>query len=102
MKLKPFSSINRITSLLQSTCIRAWVAKRIWAPRFWSALIAGFGILIQLDRADAALIHRWSFNEGSGTNLIDSVGSANGAIFVAGAGVDYSRGPGYVRLAGGG
>ena len=32
-----------------------------------------------------ALIHRWSFSEASGTNLTDSVGTANGYIAVIGA-----------------
>jgi len=48
-----------------------------------------------------ALIHRWSFSEASGTNLTDSAGTANGYIAVIGANTDYSRGAGYVRLAGG-
>ena len=56
-----------------------------------------FGYPLQ---SSAALIHRWSFSEASGTNLIDSVGAANGAIMVVGT-PDYSRGAGFVRLAGG-
>jgi uncharacterized repeat protein (TIGR03806 family) len=50
--------------------------------------------------AHATLTHRWSFSEASGTNLVDSVGTANGSIMVQGT-ADYVRGAGYVRLAGG-
>ena len=50
--------------------------------------------------SQGALVHRWSFSEASGTNLIDSVGTANGWIVVNGV-TDYTRGAGFVRLAGG-
>ncbi len=50
--------------------------------------------------ASASLTHRWSFSEASGTNVIDSAGTANGWIVINGV-VDYSRGSGFVRLAGG-
>ncbi|MEY4385170.1 MAG: hypothetical protein RLY20_453 [Verrucomicrobiota bacterium] len=48
----------------------------------------------------AALIHRWSFNEG-GTNLtvLDSVGTAHGTVVVMNN-PDYSRGTNYLRLGG--
>ena len=51
--------------------------------------------------AQGALTHRWSFSETSGTNLTDSIGAANGWIVVNGGAADYSRGTGFVRLAGG-
>ena len=51
--------------------------------------------------ASGALVHRWSFSEASGTNLTDSVGGSTGFIAVVGTGADYTRGSGYVRLAGG-
>jgi uncharacterized repeat protein (TIGR03806 family) len=60
----------------------------------WAWLSAGL-------MAQGGLVHRWSFSEASGTNLTDSVGTANGFIAVVGAGADYVRGSGYVRLAGG-
>ena len=56
--------------------------------------------LLGIASAPAALTHRWSFSEATGTNLIDSVGTASGWVVVSGA-TDYSRGAGFVRLAGG-
>src|SRR6478736_4939109 len=49
----------------------------------------------------AALTHRWSFSEASGTNILDSVGTANGAVMVIGTNTDYVRGAGFVRMSGG-
>src|SRR5215831_3964178 len=49
----------------------------------------------------AGIIHRWSFNEASGTNILDSIGTANGKVVVIGTNIDYSRLSGMVRLAGG-
>ena len=78
-----------------------------FAPRpVWPSLfLLSFALLIIIATPlHAALIHRWNFDEGSGTNVLDSVGTANGFISVVGGGmnpVDYSRGAGYVRLAGG-
>ncbi len=57
-------------------------------------------MLFAVGLSSAALTHRWSFSEASGTNLIDSVGAANGWVVVNGT-TDYSRGAGFVRLAGG-
>src|SRR3954470_2687508 len=48
-----------------------------------------------------SVIHRWSFSEASGTNVLDSIGTANGYVAVVGTNTDYSRIPGAVRLAGG-
>ena len=59
----------------------------------WAWLAVGLAV-------HGAIIHRWGFNEGSGTNLIDSVGTANGYVVVQGA-TDFSRTTNYVRLAGG-
>ncbi|MEY4916498.1 MAG: hypothetical protein RL616_411 [Verrucomicrobiota bacterium] len=71
-----------------SCCRRRFACLLVWA---WLAVTVA---------AHAGLVHRWSFSEASGTNLIDSVGVANGWVVVNGA-TDYSRGAGYVRLAGG-
>ena len=57
-------------------------------------------VLFAAGSSNAALTHRWSFSEASGTNLIDSVGAANGWVVVQGT-TDYTRGAGFVRLAGG-
>ena len=58
-------------------------------------------LLLGPHSSPAALVHRWQLNEASGTNLLDSVGTANGFVAVIGTGTDYARGAGYVRLAGG-
>jgi hypothetical protein len=47
------------------------------------------------------IIHRWSFSEASGTNIVDTIGTANGKIVVIGTNTDYSRVSGVVRMAGG-
>lgn len=49
----------------------------------------------------AALIHRWNFNEGSGTNVLDSVGTSHGWVVVSNM-VDYTRTTTNVGLGGGG
>src|SRR5437660_10711018 len=54
-----------------------------------------------LATSEAGVIHRWSFSEASGTNVLDSVGTANGFVAVIGTNTDYSRIPGAIRLAGG-
>jgi glucose/arabinose dehydrogenase/mono/diheme cytochrome c family protein len=64
----------------------------------WCALLL---TSLQSEVGHAAITHRWSLNEASGTNVLDSVGTAHGFISVVGTGVDYSRGSGFVRLAGG-
>jgi uncharacterized repeat protein (TIGR03806 family) len=56
-------------------------------------------ISLVVGQSSAALVHRWSFSEASGTNLTDSIGTANG--FIAVVGTNYLRGAGFVRLAGG-
>jgi glucose/arabinose dehydrogenase/mono/diheme cytochrome c family protein len=74
------------------------------SPVMALTLLAVVGLCLLLSQpitARAGLIHRWGFDEPSGTNLTDSVGAANGSVVVIGGGVDYSRGAGYVRLAGG-
>jgi len=57
--------------------------------------------LFAANLASAAITHRWSFNEASGTGIIDSIGTANGSVMVIGTNTDYSRVSGMVRLAGG-
>jgi hypothetical protein len=70
--------------------------------RFLRALCLGAGILLcGTSCLSASIIHRWSFSEASGTNIIDSIGTANGKIVVIGTNTDYSRLSGMVRLAGG-
>src|SRR5260370_5707543 len=49
----------------------------------------------------AGIIHRWSFSEASGTNILDTIGGANGKVVVIGTNTDFSRLSGMVRLAGG-
>src|SRR5207249_7961139 len=49
----------------------------------------------------ASVLHRWSFSEASGTNVADSIGTANGYVAVIGTNTDYVRTNGMVRLAGG-
>ena len=50
----------------------------------------------------AILKHRWSFNEGSGTNCIDSVAGSNGTIISSSTGqTNYSRTAAAVQLPGG-
>src|SRR5262249_34694777 len=60
-------------------------------------------VLILLHPADsnAGIVHRWSFSEGTGTNLADSVGSATGTIVVIGTNADFSWTNGVLRLTGG-
>lgn len=62
------------------------------------ALLAGPFLLLN---ASAALTHRWSFSEASGTNVFDSVGTAHGAVMVIGTGTDYTRGAGFLSMSGG-
>ena len=45
--------------------------------------------------------NRWSFNEGSGTTVIDSVGAQNGVIIPSSFGSNYGRTAGEVTLPGG-
>lgn len=45
--------------------------------------------------------NRWSFNEGSGTTVIDSVGAQNGVIIPSSSGNNYSRTSTTVNLPGG-
>ncbi len=68
-----------------------------FAPRVTAISLAW---LFGAASASASLTHRWSFSEAGGTNLIDSVGTAQGWIVINGV-TDYSRGAGFVRLAGG-
>src|SRR6476659_2404320 len=49
----------------------------------------------------ATVTHRWSFSEASGTNILDTIGTANGKVVVIGTNTDFSRVTGMVRLAGG-
>jgi mono/diheme cytochrome c family protein len=56
-------------------------------------------LLLPAPFARANIIHRWSFSEANGTNITDSVGTANGYVRVLGA--NYTRIPGAIRLAGG-
>src|SRR6266481_9499624 len=49
----------------------------------------------------ATVTHRWSFSEASGTNILDTIGTANGRVVVIGTNTDFSRVSGMVRLAGG-
>lgn len=51
--------------------------------------------------APAALTHRWSFNETTGTNLSDSIGTAHGAIMVIGTNTDYTLSASAFRMSGG-
>src|ERR1051325_7447464 len=51
--------------------------------------------------SQASVIHRWSFNEASGTNILDTIGTANGKVVVIGTNTDFSRVSAMVRLAGG-
>jgi len=51
--------------------------------------------------AHATLIHEWNFDETSGTNLADSVGSADAIIMELPGGGGYTLGGGAVELAGG-
>jgi len=60
-----------------------------------------FLLMSMLAASEASVIHRWSFSEASGTNVLDSIGSANGFVAVIGTNTDYSRLPGSIRLAGG-
>lgn len=70
-------------------------------PRsFFRAATSFLFILLGIAATNAGIAHRWSFSEANGTNLIDSVGAANGWVVVNGA-TDYSRGTGLVRLVGG-
>src|SRR5437667_2995597 len=60
-----------------------------------------FLLISMLAASEASVIHRWSFSEASGTNVLDSIGSANGFVAVIGTNTDYSRIPGAIRLTGG-
>jgi hypothetical protein len=59
------------------------------------------GCIFVAAHAGATIIHRWSFNETSGTNVFDGIGTANGKVVVIGTNADYTRVDGMVRLAGG-
>lgn len=58
-------------------------------------------IFLHAFAAEAALIHQWHFNETSGTNLSDFVGTAHGSIMVIGTGPDYTLSSGAFRMSGG-
>src|SRR5215468_7608848 len=62
-----------------------------------SGLIVALFVAIE---SPAALIHQWKFNETSGTNLLDSVGTAHAWIVVTNGG-GYSLDGKRVRLDGG-
>src|SRR3954471_10610258 len=51
--------------------------------------------------ARAALVHRWSFNETSGTNLLDSIGTAHAHVVAPAGGGGYQLDGKRVRLDGG-
>jgi len=51
--------------------------------------------------AEGALVHRWAFNELSGTNVFDSVGAATGFVVTAPGGGSYQLDGKRVRLDGG-
>src|SRR5256885_1103230 len=51
--------------------------------------------------ASAALVHQWNFNEASGTNLLDSVGTAHASVVITAGGGGYSLDGKRVRLDGG-
>src|ERR1041385_9224736 len=74
--------------------------KNLYRGRLWLV-----GIIVSAvstgSVADAAITHRWSFSEASGTNIADSIGGANGIIVTNGAVTDYVKAAGFVRLAGG-
>lgn len=71
-----------------------------WARHGRMLLAVLAGPLLLLD-ASAALIHRWSFNETSGTNLADAVGGVTASIMVLPGGGGYTLGDGALRLEGG-
>jgi Concanavalin A-like lectin/glucanases superfamily/Glucose / Sorbosone dehydrogenase/Bacterial Ig domain len=68
---------------------------------FLRTICIGGCILCGVTPVQAGIVHRWSFSEASGTNLVDTIGAANGKIVVIGTNTDYSRLSGMVRLAGG-
>jgi len=63
-------------------------------------IAAGWGMLLSVCQSQAAVVHRWSFNEANGTNLTDSVGAAIASIVVLG-GSDHTLTGQAVQLAGG-
>ncbi len=67
-------------------------------PRLLLALLAGPLFLLP---ASAALIHRWSFNETTGTNFTDSVGSLTASVVVSNGGGSYTLTGSAARLDGG-
>src|SRR5689334_15256607 len=67
---------------------------------FFPAICVG-GWLLCAATSHGGIIHRWSFSEPSGTNILDTIGSANGKVVVIGTNTDFSRLPGMVRIAGG-
>src|SRR5438094_2136340 len=68
---------------------------------FVRAICVAGSILCGATTSHAGIIHRWSFSEASGTNILDTIGVANGKVVVIGTNTDFSRLPGMVRLAGG-
>lgn len=69
-------------------------------PALVAALVI-FSCFVCPNTSRATIIHRWSFNEASGTNVVDTIGTANGKVVVIGTNTDFSRVSGMVRLAGG-
>jgi len=61
----------------------------------------GLSLVISTNQGAAALIHRWSFNEVSGTNFTDSVGGATASVVTIAGGGDFTLTGNAVRLDGG-
>ena len=85
----------------QSTLARKKHFLWLLASISWGCSIACGLFLVSAVSSKAAITHRWSFSEASGTNVLDSIGSANGWVVVIGTNTDYSRISGQVRMSGG-
>jgi mono/diheme cytochrome c family protein len=77
------------------------VSKRTHTLTIVSSAIAIGSLFLFALPSGATVTHRWSFNEASDTNILDTIGSANGKVVVIGTNTDFSRMTGMVRLAGG-
>lgn len=69
--------------------------------RLGRVLLAGLTAPLLVGSVSAALTHRWSFNETSGTNFADSVGGLTASLVVSNGGGGHTLNGSAVRLDGG-
>src|SRR5690348_16805559 len=74
------------------------VSVRRRSLELWLSLLS---LLLGMAGSQAALIHQWKFNETTGTNLFDSVGTAHAWVVITNGGGSYQLNGRRIRLDGG-